>query len=127
MGPEQTFDISTSKVTLPKLSSDGSNWSTYKDRVMNTLTSKKLRRHVTGTARKPAELHEQSGAFFRAGSLAPLSDEELEKHEDAMDEWLQKEAQVREVIYGTVDQSTFIQVKNETTAAAVWKKLASIH
>ncbi|KAG6814622.1 hypothetical protein H0H87_007185, partial [Tephrocybe sp. NHM501043] len=39
----------------------------------------------------------------------------------------QKEAQVWEIIYGSVDQSTFYQVKNKPTAAAVWKKLASIH
>jgi len=91
MGPEHTFDISTNKVTLPKLASDGSNWS-------------------LGTVRKPVELREQNGSFYKGSSLAPLSDKEVEDHEDMMDEWLQKEAQVREVI-----------------AAAVWKKLNVVH
>ena len=34
---------------------------------------------------------------------------------------------LHEVIYGTVDRSTFIQIKGEPTAGAVWKKLQSIH
>ncbi|KAF8238001.1 hypothetical protein L208DRAFT_1244765, partial [Tricholoma matsutake] len=32
-----------------------------------------------------------------------------------------------EVIYRTVDNTTFLQVKNESDAAAMWKKVASIH
>ncbi|KAG5633044.1 hypothetical protein DXG03_008705, partial [Asterophora parasitica] len=108
---------------LPKLASDGSNWFLYQERVLNALTSKKLRRHVTGTARKPEDLTESGGDFFKRGSLAPLSDKELEVHEDEVDDWLQRQAQVREIIYGTVDKSTFLQIKNEPTAADVWKKL----
>ncbi|KAF5375901.1 hypothetical protein D9615_008263 [Tricholomella constricta] len=127
MGPDKTFDISTSKVMLPKLESDRSNWSLYQERVLNALTSKKLRRHVTGTARKPEELTESSGNFFKRSSLAPLSDKELEAHEDEVDDWMQKQAQVLEVIYGTIDKSTFLQIKNEPTAADVWKMLVSIY
>ncbi|RDB27836.1 Retrovirus-related Pol polyprotein from transposon TNT 1-94 [Hypsizygus marmoreus] len=127
MGPEETYDVSTNKVTVPKLASNGSNWPTYSARIMNTLTSKKLRRHVIGTARQPEELQERNGSFYKEQMLNPLSDKELEEHEDAVEEWLQKEAQVREIIYGTVDQSTFLQIKNEPTAATVWKKLTSIH
>jgi hypothetical protein len=57
----------------------------------------------------------------------PLTEEEIEKHESGQDEYEQKQASVREVIYRTVDNTTFIQIKNEKDAAAVWKKLASIH
>ncbi|KAG5640084.1 hypothetical protein DXG03_001282, partial [Asterophora parasitica] len=42
MGPEATYNISTSKVMLAKLASDGSNWSLYQEWVLNALTSKKL-------------------------------------------------------------------------------------
>ena len=34
---------------------------------------------------------------------------------------------VCEVIYRTVDNTTFLQVKNESNAAAMWKKVASIY
>ncbi|KAG6822952.1 hypothetical protein H0H92_011945, partial [Tricholoma furcatifolium] len=129
MGPEDTLDISSTKVTVPKLSADGSNWTTYHERILNALTSKKLRRHVTGTARRPAELIERNGKFYLTADedAKPLSDTEIETQEELMEAWLQKEAQVREIIYGTVDQSTFLQIKGEPTIATVWKKLASIH
>ncbi|KAF8237991.1 hypothetical protein L208DRAFT_1244579 [Tricholoma matsutake] len=37
------------------------------------------------------------------------------------------QAAVHEVIYRTVDNTTFLQVKNKSDAAAMWKKVASIH
>ncbi|KAF8800354.1 hypothetical protein BYT27DRAFT_7227475 [Phlegmacium glaucopus] len=112
---------------IPKLQSNGSNWTTYAERVMNYLTSKGLKRHVTGTARKPVELVERVGAYYMPGSLTPMNEEEIEKYEAAQDDYNQKQASVREIIYRTIDNSTFIQVKNEKDAAAVWKKVASIH
>ncbi|KAF8806793.1 hypothetical protein BYT27DRAFT_7223945 [Phlegmacium glaucopus] len=73
----------------------------YAERVMNYLTSKGLKRHVTGTACKPIELVARAGAYYRPT--------------------------VREVIYRSIDSSTFIQVKNEPDATSVWKKIVSIH
>ena len=94
---------------------------------MNYLTSKGLHRHVMGTARKPESLQESNGSFFRGNSLAPLTDEEIEKHEEIQDSYDQMQAAVREVIYRTVDNTTFLQVKNEPNTAATWKKVISIH
>ncbi|KAG6815603.1 hypothetical protein H0H87_000211 [Tephrocybe sp. NHM501043] len=128
MGPETTFDISTSKVMVPRLSADGSNWTTYSECILNTLTSKKLCHHIIGKAPKLANLTEHKGFFFMGKNmLTLLLDKEIAAYKDEVELWEQKEAQVREIIYGSVDQSTFYQVKNEPTAAAVWKKLASIH
>ncbi|KAG6859749.1 hypothetical protein C0995_004525, partial [Termitomyces sp. Mi166 len=128
MGPEDTYDVSTMKLTIPKLAADSSNWPTYQEHITNTVTSKKLQQHLIGTAHKLAELVEHDGSFFHNNdSLSSMSDMDIEDHEELMEEWLQKEVQVHEIIYGTVDQSTFYQVKEETTAAAVWRKLASIH
>ncbi|KAG6860130.1 hypothetical protein C0995_015365 [Termitomyces sp. Mi166 len=42
MGPDNTYDVSTTKLTVPKLAADGSNWPTYQERVTNAVTSKKL-------------------------------------------------------------------------------------
>ena len=130
MGPDNITDMtsSTSKVlSLPKLRSDSANWATYSERILNYITSKGYRRHVIGTARKPERLEERNGAFHKIGSLAPLSDAELEKHEEATDLYDQAQAAVREIIYRTVDKTTFIQIKNEADAASVWKKVTSIH
>jgi len=130
MSPEDISDIATTKrnvLTIPKLRVDSSNWATYSDRLVNYLTSKSLKRHLLGTARKPVQVITRGGAFYKQGTLAPLTDEELEKHEDEQDDYDQKQASVREVIYQTIDNSTYLQVKNERDAASMWKKVALIH
>ncbi|KAG6863104.1 hypothetical protein C0993_012832, partial [Termitomyces sp. T159_Od127] len=50
MGPEDTYDVLSSKLTVPRLASDGSNWTSYQERITNAITSRKLRRHIVGTA-----------------------------------------------------------------------------
>ncbi|KAG6871510.1 hypothetical protein C0995_003951 [Termitomyces sp. Mi166 len=50
----------------------------------------------------------------------PLSDKEVKEHEDAIEEWLQKEAM------SMVNPSMFHQVKGKPTVATVWKKLTLI-
>ena len=115
MGQQEisTSDNTTIKVTqLPKLASDGENWLTYHERVLNAATARGLRRHLVGTARKPSAPVEKAGKFYlSAADTVPLSDEALDKLETSIDTWEQKEAQVRELIYNTVDNATFLQIK----------------
>ena len=55
-----------------------------------------------------------------------LTHEEINNYEEAIDLYEQREAQVREFIYGTVDPNTLIQIKGKSSAE-VWKKLVVIH
>jgi hypothetical protein len=133
MGPANNSEMTESHnnhqsfLSLPKLSPDSSNWSTYQECILNAITSKGLKRHVLGTARKPIELVERNGDYYKPSSLSPLSDEEIEKHEESQDLYDQNQATVREIIYCTVDKSTFLQIKGQKSADLVWKKLISIH
>ena len=131
MGPGDLSDMSSTNnnqaLSLPKLRGDSSNWATYSERILNYLTSKGYRRHVLGTARKPESLIERDGSYYKIGALAPLTDNELEKHEIEVDTYDQMQAAVREVLYRTVDKTTFLQIKNEPDAASIWKKIASVH
>ena len=130
MGQQEvsTSDQTTIKVTqLPKLASNGENWLTYQERVTNAAAARGLRRHLVGTALKPSSVIERDGRFYLPSSTDPLSEDALEEHETSVDTWEQKQAQVRELIYNTVDNSTFLQIKGEKTAADLWKKLTSIH
>ena len=111
---------------LPKLKDDGTNWITYRERIINTLTHKGLKRHVNGTARKPAEVEFKDDKAYKKGTASELTPTMLTALEKEQDEYEQKEASVREVIYETIGQSLFLQVKNEETAAKVWDKLVSI-
>ena len=143
MGPGDLTNMSSKNnnqaLSLPKLRGDSSNWATYSERILNYMTSKGYRRHVQGTARKPENLVEREGKFYKPNSLLvsesdktstpapPLSDDDVKKHEAAIDTYDQMQAAVREIIYRTVDKTTFLQIKNEGDAASVWKKVMSIH
>src|SRR5258708_4261827 len=102
MGPAEvsTSDSSSIKVTqLPKLASDGENWLTYHERVLNAATARGLCRHLVGTALKPSPLVEKAGKFYLStDNKSPLSEDDLDKHETSIDSWEQKQAQVRELI-----------------------------
>src|SRR6266550_3277062 len=134
MGPESTI-MSTSDtfkfIKLEKLKDDGTNWVTYRERVTNTMTHKGLRRHFLGTKRKPGTCIELDGKFYKIEDIkkkdrVALTDKEAEDMEEALDEYERKEASVREVIYETISQSMFLQIKNEPTASKLWSKLVSI-
>ena len=73
------------------------------------------------------DLIERDGGYFAPRHLGPLSDAKFKKHEEEQDEYEQKQASVREILYRTIDHSTFNQVKNEPNTKAVWNKIISIH
>src|SRR6266550_5501727 len=134
MGPESTI-MSTSDtfkfIKLEKLKDDGTNWVTYRERVTNTMTHKGLRRHFLGTKWKPGTCIELDGKFYRIEDIkkkdrVALTDKEAEDMEEALDEYERKEASVREVIYETISQSMFLQIKNEPTASKLWSKLLKL-
>jgi len=79
-----------------------------------------LHGHLVGTTLKPSSIVEKRGKFYlSADDTVPLTDEALEKHKTSIDSWDQKEAQVCELIYNTVDSASFLQIKGEKTAAAL--------
>jgi len=130
MGQQEisTSDSSSIKVTqLPKLLSDGENWLTYNERVLNATMARGLCHHLVGTALKLSTVIEKDGKFFKANDPEPLSEDAFDKHETSVDAWEQKEAQVCKLIYNTVDNAMFLQIKGEKTTAALWNKLTSIH
>jgi len=130
MGPSNLTMSSSSNVkvfNLPKLQEDGSNWVTYKERIINNLTSKGLIRHITGTVKKPTTLLESNGIYFHPRNLQPLTDMEVDAHKLLMNTYDQKQAQVKEIIYETVSKSVFLKIKDKNSAENIWKKLVSIH
>ncbi|KAF8137937.1 hypothetical protein K438DRAFT_2030902 [Mycena galopus ATCC 62051] len=80
-----------------------------------------------GTAKAPAELILRDGEYILPNRIAPLSDDELEAHETKYDEYLQKQAQVRQIIYETVSEATFMRIKSRATAALMLSELISIY
>ena len=121
-----TMASSSTKVTLPKLQEDGSNWFMYKERIQNHLTSKGLLGHFSGTARKPTEIEEKNGKVHKKGNATAMTDDEFKAYLDSLNTYAQKEAQVREVLYDTLTKTVTLQIKGQPTAADAWKKLITI-
>ena len=117
----------STKVTLPKLQEDGSNWVMYKEWIQNHLTSKGLLRHITGTARKPIEIEEHNGKVHKKGNVTAMTDDEFEAYLDSLDTYAQKEAQVHEVLYDMLTKTVTLQIKGQLMAADAWKKLVAIY
>ncbi|KAF9254043.1 hypothetical protein L218DRAFT_796178, partial [Marasmius fiardii PR-910] len=115
---------------LPMLLEDGSNWTTYHAHIENHAVSKGLQRHLVGMAKQPEYTIEMGsdGRWYKAGEahLLALSNDAVEKIEDAWDEYHKKEAQTREFIYETVPNSIFVQICDIPSAAEIWRKLISI-
>ncbi|SJL08307.1 uncharacterized protein ARMOST_11670 [Armillaria ostoyae] len=84
-------------LNLPRLKDNGTNYILYKEWIPNVAISKGLRRVL-----------------------------KVEKQLTLQDAYDQKEAQVHEMMYETISTSTFMQIKNKLSAAAMWKKLTSI-
>src|SRR5271170_2702694 len=101
MGPATTNEESSNStvkgMNLPKLAEDGLNWVLYQERLENAITATKgLRRHLQGTARKPEPLEQKpNGQWYRQELTTALTNDEIDKHEDAIDIYEQREAQVR--------------------------------
>ena len=129
MGPTKvsTDSLNIKVTSLPKLAADGSNWITYQDHIVNAIKAKGLHRHLLGTVCKPEELEEWTRKFYKPEIMLPLTDDKLEAHKNLIDTYEQKEVMLCEIIYETINRSTFIQIKGKPTAANIWKKLQSIH
>lgn len=98
MGPAAdnitNMSSTSTSIQITKLLSNGSNWPTYQECVLNILTLKGLKRHVLGTACKPEVPVEHNGSFYYQNSINPLTDEELEKNENEQDFYDQKQAAI---------------------------------
>ncbi|PBK89113.1 hypothetical protein ARMGADRAFT_854509, partial [Armillaria gallica] len=106
-----------------KLKDDGSNWVAFEEKITNKFLDKGLGRHLQGTARAPSHPVEHKGKFYwstDAGFLHPLSDDDLEKLENKFEEYEQKEAKMHTIIYESISDSTFNEIKGEATAALIW-------
>ncbi|KAK0447955.1 hypothetical protein EV421DRAFT_1733128 [Armillaria borealis] len=54
------------------------------------------------------------------------TDDDLEKLEDKLEEYEQKEGKMHCIIYESISDSTFNEIKGEVTAALIWKKLIAV-
>src|SRR6267154_1598612 len=119
---------------VPKLLDNGSNWLTYRERVLTAVGSRGLKRYLEGRAKIPTPLvsintgTNDAPVFVQSlDNKTPATEDEIEEAEKKLDEYEQKECAVKQTLYGSISDRRLIEIKNLGTAAEAWAKLCALH
>src|SRR6266404_829321 len=134
MGPAPTtFDTmlpstSSALYNIPKLAEDGTNWITYKERMLTTVSARGLMRYVDGRATLPAPfaLDPKTQLPITVKGAAP-TDAEIEALDDKIDDYYQKDALVKQHIFSTISDRLLLQVQGLLSASKIWAEIKTIH
>jgi hypothetical protein len=99
-----------SKFVLPKLSADGSNWVTYRDRLLWAFTQRHWSDHLTSTG-TPA-------AYTTAGPINGV---------DPDTRWANEEGTTMTLIAASVPDHVFNRIKTKTNTMEVWNAIKAIY
>src|SRR5258707_5099699 len=98
------------KTNVERLISDGSNWVTYRDRMIWSLRSRQLMEHLASST-VPA-------AYINAGDI---------NHQTPQMRWESEEAITMQIIAVSIPNSVFTTVKTHTTAKDMWDALKALY
>src|SRR5882762_2412625 len=134
MGPAPTsFDnmlpgASSVLFSIPNLADDGSNWVTYKERLLNVIGARGLMRYVDGRAREPLPfaISAKTQLPVKANG-STTTEEEQEAQDNKIDEWHQKNALAKQHFYSMISDRLLLRVQRLPDASKIWKELCTIH
>jgi hypothetical protein len=98
------------KISITKLIADGSNWVTYRDRMLWAIDSRGLSEHLTN-----ATITATYTAVGTVGSVTPQM------------RWSGDQAMVKQLIAISVPDTVFNSIKTGTTAKDVWDALKKLY
>ena len=102
--------MTTERSTVTKLAADGSNWVTYRDRMIITFRGRQWSDHFTNTT--------TSTAYTTAGVI---------NGRDPDQRWSIDEDMAIDLISNTVPDQVFNRVKAKTTVMEMWNAIKAIH
>ena len=121
---------STSSVlySIPKLAEDGSNWITYKERMLTAIGGRGLMRYVDGRAKTPAPfaLDPKTNKPLTVKG-AEATEAEIEALDDKLDDYYQKDALVKQHIFSTISDRLLLRVQSLLSASKIWAEIRTIH
>jgi hypothetical protein len=136
-GGSNETSLTTTSLALynvPKLLDNGTNWITYRERVMTAVGSRGLKQHLEGRAKKPQEVVTIDIGTANAPKIVSSVDgtteateDQIEEAEKKLDKYEQRECAIKQALYGSISDRRLLEIKNLTTAAEAWKKLCSLH
>src|SRR5258705_1212259 len=119
---------SSSLFNIPKLAEDGTNWITYKERMLTAIGARGLMRYIDGRVKQPIPfaLSPATGEPLKADGK-PATDAEIEALEDKLDEFCQKNSLVKQHIFSTLSDRLVLQIQILQTASKIWAEIRKIH
>jgi hypothetical protein len=119
---------SSSLFNIPQLAEDGTNWITYKERMLTAIGARGLTRYIDGRAVRPAlfKADDKTGKPTKPDGT-PASEVEIEERDTKIDEYCQKDAYVKQHIFSTITDRLLLRVQKQDSGASIWKEICSIH
>ena len=98
------------RMTLPKLAADGSNWVTYRDRVLWVIRQRQWLDHFSSASITPA--------YTAAGDINGVS---------PASRWANEESTIMTLIPASVPDHVFNRIKTKTNSFEVWNTIKAIY
>ena len=124
-----THVTSSSIYPVPKLNKDRLNWLLWKSQTMMTILAKWLLCHLQGWVTAPVSLPRSTDGtqIFLHDGKTPAPATDVEKNEDEIETYFQREAMILQQLYATVAKSIHYQIQGLLTATATWDKICQLH
>jgi hypothetical protein len=111
MGPGSDDTMqSEQKVTIPKLTTDGTNWVDYRNWLLWLLESQHIEMHIAGNS-MPISYTTQG----KVGGLEP------------QERWTKEEMAIRQVIGASIPSATFARIKGQKMVKGAWAVLKKLY
>src|SRR5882762_10276429 len=119
---------SSSLFNIPKLAEDGSNWITYKERMLTAIGALGLMRYIDGRVKQPIPfaMSPTTGELLKADGK-PATDAEIEALDDKLDEFCQKNSMVKQHIFSTLSDRLVVRIKHLKSASMIWVEIRKLH
>jgi hypothetical protein len=111
MGPGSDDTMqSEQKVTIPKLTTDGTNWVDYRNQLLWLLELQHIEMHITNDS--------MLTSYTTQGKIGGLKPQER---------WMKEEMAIRQVISTSVPSAAFTQIKGQKTVKVAWAALKKLY
>ncbi|OAX40831.1 hypothetical protein K503DRAFT_686705, partial [Rhizopogon vinicolor AM-OR11-026] len=113
---------------IPQLAEDGTNWITYKERMLTAIGARGLMRYADGRAVKPVPYKfDETKKEHQKTDGTVATETEVEELDKKIDEYYQKDSLVKQQIFSTITDRVLLRVQRLDGASAVWTEICKIH
>ncbi|OAX31360.1 hypothetical protein K503DRAFT_703816 [Rhizopogon vinicolor AM-OR11-026] len=113
---------------IPKLTDDGLNWITYKERMLTVIGARGLMRYTDGHKVKPIPfVFDTLTKKLKKPDGSEPTESEVEDLDDKIDEYHQKDSLIKQQIFSTISDQLLLHVQRLGSASKIWDEVCKIH